>query len=165
MKSKYNVNEHVIFIHQNKTYHGTIKRIEEEVDGHKYEVFDYCYYIDSDCTDSWMRQNKIIGLFTNEDDFKIIQKNKRIKFLNNTKKTLMDEKAEIENKINEINKELEIVDENKSLNIRFNVYDIENQCYLNRRDCFVNGLGQFLYRDSQGILNCWNKDFKLELEK
>lgn len=58
----------------------------------------------------------------------------------------------------------DIIENQEQPIVRFRVYDIENKCYLKQRDCFINGLGQLVYRDSQGMLNNWNKDFRIEFE-
>jgi len=161
MQPKYKPNDHVIFKHRDKLYHGVITKIEEEVDGHKWEVYDYNYYIESTCSISWINQNKIIGYFINETEFEIIKDKECRKLLYKQKKELMDQRINIDESIKSINKELEKLNNKK---IKFRVYDIENKCYLKQRDCFINGFGQFIYRDSQGMLNNWTTDYRIEFE-
>lgn len=48
------------------------------------------------------------------------------------------------------------------MNGKFRVYDLERKKYLMPENCFIDGNGNFYYRDSQGMLNNWKSNFVVE---
>lgn len=45
---------------------------------------------------------------------------------------------------------------------KFRVWDEENKKFLETERCFIDGNGNFTYKDSQGIANYWTSDFIIE---
>ena len=48
------------------------------------------------------------------------------------------------------------------MNGKFRVWDEESKKFLEPERCFIDGNGNFFYRDSRGVLNNWKTSFVVE---
>lgn len=158
---KFKKGEHVVFHTEYQLLDGIIEDICEETDGHNGDVFAYSYFINYNRTTRKIYENRIIGEY-DENAYQKAKEKFNLQILKKYKEKHLKEIERLQQKINSINKELE-----KNINaetVTFKVFDIENNCYLDPKSCFIDGNGNFFYRDSQGMFNKWNKDFRVEID-